>query len=65
MEGFHTHNGWSWQRKPDGSVLVTVGGGHHQHLMTPEEWASVVATLSAAGETAERYQDALKFHQGV
>lgn len=35
------------------------------HTLTPSEWASVVAVVSAGGESGAAYADALALHQGV
>jgi hypothetical protein len=32
--------------------------------LTPEQWASVVASVSAQGESGGRFQEALTFHKG-
>lgn len=69
--GFHSREGFFFKRETDGSVTVRVEGppwenGHGQLQRTitlPEnEWASVVSSVSLAGETAERWQAARDYH---
>lgn len=67
---FHTHGGWFFERLADGSV-------HQYHRRYPEdvtdqeiwfsvdEWASVVATVSAFGEDLGTFEQAKDFHSGV
>jgi hypothetical protein len=60
---FHWRDGWFFKRLPDGSVRVqhrAPDAGPSVDLLIPSnEWASIVASMSAEGETAESYQDAL------
>ena len=62
--GFHWRDGWFFHRQPDGSVRVM-----HRETPTSEwlksditipamEWASIVCSVSANGETGERWNDA-------
>jgi len=61
--GFHAHSGWYFQRSPDGSVTVTDTGHAETSLrVDASTWASIVASVSATGETAETYRGALAFH---
>lgn len=68
-EGFHWTGGWYFQRLPDGSVWVR---RHYQEgasdlydigLTIPApQWASIVASVSSAGETGNAWEAALTFH---
>lgn len=68
MAKFHWKDGWYFQRMADAGVQVT----HHQFgshevvemEIPPREWASIVAAVSAAGETTERFDTALNYHYG-
>lgn len=69
MEGFHWREGMYFRRIEDGSVQITQtqGGGNSEHIewqrtIPPREWASIVAAVSAAGENAGTYRDALTEH---
>ncbi len=66
---FHAQDGWFFERLEDGSVAI-----HHNPdnvpnqskspvvTVSPNVWASIVASVSARGEEGGRYYDALKFH---
>lgn len=60
---FHVRDGWWFERLPDGSVLMIyrlrVLGDLVRMTFTPFEWASIVASMSRAGETHETWQAAL------
>jgi hypothetical protein len=58
---FHWRDGYYFQRLPLGAVLVTLPD-HSQKVIPPNEWASIVAHVSQAGETAESFAAALAFH---
>lgn len=69
--GFHWRNGWYFKRQPDGSVRII-----HRETPTSEwlrvdllipapEWASILCGVSAAGETADRWDAAQDFHGRV
>lgn len=65
--GFHAKGGWYFRREEDGSVRILApdssGAGAHQRVdLDPSTWASVVASVSVSGETAETYRAALDFH---
>lgn len=62
---FHTHDGWEFERTADGGVVITgpAGSGIRHELMA-SEWASVVASVSALGESGGRYYVALGLHLG-
>jgi hypothetical protein len=65
--GFHARDGWYFRREDDGSVRIlapdSLGPGAQQAIvLDASTWASVVASVSAAGETGETYRTALLFH---
>jgi hypothetical protein len=67
---YHAHDGWEFQRLPDGSVRLTkepAAGEYAGQMVTfsVEEWASIVASVSVAGETAETWRAAERAHMGV
>lgn len=78
MGYFHSNNGLCFERLEDGGIEVTrrLWGWADPHSpdkkqadvidqrwrMTAAEWASVVASMSAKGETTETFNDALRFH---
>jgi hypothetical protein len=68
---FHWKDGWFFERLPNGSVMITKrkDGGLESPIITrevipPEEWASVVASVSKHGDFNPYYQQALDFHNG-
>lgn len=74
---FHWRNGWYWTRLADGSVEVRNHGDFDKHspncapgdgrvtlIIPPNEWASIVASVSKDGETSESYNGTLAFHTG-
>lgn len=68
-EGFHARDGWYFRREPDGAVHITApdsaGPGASQVVtLGPDTWASVVASASQRGETAETFAQAQAFHRG-
>lgn len=65
--GFHAKDMWFFRREDDGSVRITapdsMGPGAHQVVtLDASTWASVVASVSAQGETSDTYRAALDFH---
>ena len=69
---FHLKEGWYFERLSDGSVMVTKrkDAGLESPIVTrivvpPEEWASVVASVSAGGEGNGGWKQALDFHSGL
>lgn len=68
--GFHNRDGWYYLRLADGHVRITkyADGGRDgapivtEIIIPPNEWASIVCSVSAAGETGERWNVALDFH---
>lgn len=65
---FHWSRNWYFTRLPDGSVnIFRLNEGKYigigPDLIIPaNEWASIVASVSAGGETGERWVSALNFH---
>lgn len=68
---FHAKDGWFFVRNENGSVTIfkrkeakedspVISYGN----FTPEEWASVVASVSEKGEHDRRFFKALHFHNG-
>lgn len=64
--GFHWRDGWFFKRQEDGSVRVLHLDEHKNvktQIIIPEnEWASIVTSVSAEGETAERWEQSRRFH---
>lgn len=70
----HIQNGIYVHREPDGSVILYQGSeivyerarlvGDYAEIfkVTPEVWASIVASVTPQGETTETYYAALAFH---
>lgn len=65
---YHWRDGWYFCREDDGTVVVQ---GHDPARVTPivlrippEEWASIVAHVSARGGTAAAYAAAEQLHAG-
>ena len=72
---FHWQHGWYFSRLPDGSVEVRNHGDFDKHdpncgpgdgrttlVIPPNEWASIVCSVSKDGETGERWDAAQDFH---
>ncbi len=67
---FHWQHGWYFSRQSDGTVYVYKGSEKAADdlpklplLAIPAaEWCSIVAAVSATGETAETYQAAVALH---
>lgn len=69
--GFHAADGLFFTRGPDGSVTVRRYSAHDEGAepdfavtLTSEQWASIVASVSAGGENYVRWKAALDFHVG-
>jgi hypothetical protein len=70
LRGFHWSDGYYFLRASSGGVVVRHFqlDGHYLdlELEIPEnEWASIVCSVSALGETGERWQQAREFHGAV
>ena len=68
---FHWKDGWYFKRMKDGSVRVMhsaempMTGEEYLHpdlTIPPNEWASIVCSVSAGGETGERWEASQDFH---
>lgn len=66
---FHSRDGFYFKRLPDGSVRIRIAEDAKSDAKTlrqiklpASEWASVVANVSASGETAESHRAAVSFH---
>ena len=66
---FHLKNGWFFSRLPSGDVAIEKhkDANEKSPLVTfinvsPEEWASIVASVSIKGEADRRWYTALDFH---
>lgn len=66
---FHLDNGLVFRRHPEGRVEIRQlhpnGGDSFVCETSASGWASVVAHLSARGESAETHAAALALHDGV
>lgn len=67
MAKFHYKDNWFFERLDDGSVKITnptlLRGMLSVNLtVDPDSWASILASVSAQGETAESFQEARNFH---
>lgn len=65
---FHAKDGVYFGRtQEDGTVRVEVGDGRGTVIrsieLSADTWASVVAFVSARGETAETWREAREFHE--
>lgn len=61
----HTHDYWFWHRGANGNVCIRVtapDGSTLTHVLSASEWASVVAHVSARGESHETWQAAKAMH---
>lgn len=68
--GFHWRDGWYFERIKDGGVMVyrrrePEAPAEPVLAMPANEWASIVASLTARGETTETYYAALAFHNAT
>ena len=59
----HWRDGHFFQRTKLGAVLVTLPDSQ-QKVIPPNEWASIVASVSATGESSETLEKALALHDG-
>ncbi len=62
---YHARDGLFFERLADGSVRVTVRDGDVQRfaaVLPPETWASVLAQVSARGETYDTWNEARQYH---
>jgi hypothetical protein len=61
-QGFHAHSGWYFRRDHGGHVVVEVA--ESDHVDAPLRVVAV-ASVSAAGETAETWHAARDLHSGA
>lgn len=60
---FHAKEGWCFQRLDNGWVRMTFSGTLNAQVdFDPNIWASIIASMSARGETRETFDAALAFH---
>lgn len=69
-DGFHAKDGWYFRRENDGSVHIkapdSMGPGASQVVtLDADTWASVAASVSERGETADTFAKARNFHAGL
>lgn len=65
QRGFHWRDGYFFLRMPDCSVRLTKFDRHgvrEQFTVPPNEWASIVCSVSAGGEDRARWDAAQDFH---
>jgi hypothetical protein len=72
MIGFHARDGLYFTRTESGGVVVTITEEPKDDSLalktielTPEAWASVVTSMSAAGETFESWTAAVAAQKGL
>lgn len=64
---FHWRDGVTFQRQDDGRVdmFVPLEPGSDKgrlHHIPPDEWVSIIAAVSASGQTSEQYRNANLLH---
>lgn len=61
-EGFHAKDGWYFERHEDGSVTIRAAVNRCDESITVDasSWASIVASMSNAGENSDTYNAALR-----
>jgi hypothetical protein len=67
LPSFHWRDGWHFRRGPQACVEIVRAGtdrvsGQLIASIPENEWASIVCSVSAKGETAERWTAAREFH---
>ncbi len=62
MEGYHWRDGWYFRRFPNGNVEVSNERYGRRLTIPPNEWASIIASVSAKGEIGEQFSAAETFH---
>jgi len=67
--GFHYNDGVYFKRHRSGSVQITIlrenkinSPVEHKIIIQPDEWASIIASVSAKSETNESWKEANHFH---
>lgn len=71
---YHWRDNWFFKRLADGSVRIWKLRAIGENIpdpntlaaadIPPAEWASIIAAVSAAGETGETYHAAFALHEG-
>lgn len=68
-EGFHAHHGWYFRRGDGGHVVIEVTESAHidaplsvAATFDPDTWASIVASVSSAGDNADTVRAARALH---
>jgi hypothetical protein len=61
MGKFHVRDGLYFERTGSNGVRITWPNGEEM-ILDDFSWASVITSVSAAGETGETFQAALRFH---
>ena len=59
---FHWRDGWYFSRMKDGDVLME--NAPLRVVIPAAEWASIVASVTPTGDTAETYSEAVRLHSG-
>ncbi len=62
MTGFHARDGWFFKRLEEGKVEIRWAAG--SIIFDKDTWASIVASVSAKGENADTFEQALALHEG-
>lgn len=63
MPIYHWRDEWMFERGDDGNVIIHNTRLLERHLVIPpNEWASIIASVSAKGETGEQFSAAEAFH---
>lgn len=70
-EGFHAHDGWYFRRNTDDSVTIEIAESAHVDAplvdaaaFDADTWASIVASVSAHGESSGTFHAAQALHMG-
>jgi hypothetical protein len=69
---FHLREGFFFERQPDGSVRIVYAPPPHNEPLNvlaeitvpPNEFASVMASVSSRGETSETWTEAVEYLTG-
>lgn len=62
---FHARDGLFFSREQDGTVKVrleSLTGMATDIILPPDAWASVIASVSARGETLDTWNEARQYH---
>lgn len=66
---FHLTDGWYFERLPEGKVRILKRESAHDKAPIVAEvvvdgpgWCSIIASMSAEGETSHKYDEAVEFH---